>query len=108
VAAGSSVITNDGATFGLALTFFDPTPCTAGYQGTPDRNGLDVAPQASLNVHASCTPAPSTGVDVRGSANAPSGGPVPTPVVPAALRNLGQPVGPTTLAGLLDITPKSK
>jgi phospholipid/cholesterol/gamma-HCH transport system substrate-binding protein len=108
VAAGSSVITNDGATFGLALTFFDPTPCTAGYQGTPNRNGLDVSPQAPLNVHASCTLAPSTGVDVRGSANAPSGGPVPTPVVPGALRNVWQPVGPTTLAGLLDVAPKSK
>ena len=48
------------------------------------------------------------GVDVRGSANAPSGGPVPTPVVPGALRNVWQPIGPTTLAGLLDVAPKSK
>ncbi|HEX3590075.1 MAG TPA: MlaD family protein [Pseudonocardiaceae bacterium] len=103
VAAGSSVITNDGATFGLALTFFDPKPCMAGYQGTADRNGLDVSPQEPLNVHASCTLPPSSGVDVRGSANAPSGGPVPAPVVPGALRNLRQPIGPTTLAGLLGI-----
>ena len=48
------------------------------------------------------------GVDVRGSANSPSGGPVPTPVVPGALRNLWQPLGPTTLAGLLDVAPKTK
>jgi phospholipid/cholesterol/gamma-HCH transport system substrate-binding protein len=102
------VITNDGATFGLALTFFDPTPCTAGYQGTPNRNGLDVSPQVPLNVHATCALAPSTGVDVRGSANAPSGGPVPVPAVPGALVNLFHPLGPTTLAGLLGVTPQGK
>jgi phospholipid/cholesterol/gamma-HCH transport system substrate-binding protein len=106
VAAGSSVITNDGATFGLALTFFDPKPCT--YQGAANRNGRDVSPQAPLNTHASCTLSPSSGVDVRGSANAPSGGPVPAPVVPGTFAVLFPPIGPTTLAGLLRVTPKGK
>jgi phospholipid/cholesterol/gamma-HCH transport system substrate-binding protein len=108
VAAGSSVITNNGATFGLTLTFFDPKPCTTGYQGTTNRNGLNVSPQAPLNVRASCALPPSSGVDVRGSANAPSGGPVPAPVVPGMRSGLLLPVGPTTLAGLLDVTPQGK
>ena len=30
IAAGSTVITSGGANFGIALTFFDPLPCTAG------------------------------------------------------------------------------
>jgi phospholipid/cholesterol/gamma-HCH transport system substrate-binding protein len=108
VAAGSSVITNNGATFGMALTFFDPKPCTAGYQGTTERNGLDLTPQKPLNTQASCTLPPNSGVDVRGSANAPSGGPVPAPVVPGALRDLWQPVGSTTMADLLRVTPQGK
>jgi ABC-type transporter Mla subunit MlaD len=29
-AAGDTVVTKDGASFGLTLTFFDPLPCTGG------------------------------------------------------------------------------
>ena len=86
VAAGSTVINSHGANFGLALTFFTPIPCTSGYGGTVYRNGLDTSPGPPLNTSASCTLPASSGVDVRGSANAPSGGGVP----PAA------PVGATT------------
>jgi phospholipid/cholesterol/gamma-HCH transport system substrate-binding protein len=71
VAAGSTVITKNGARFGVALTFFNPLPCTAGYQGTKIRNGLDTSPGPPLNTGARCTSPPSTGIDVRGSANAP-------------------------------------
>ncbi len=71
IAAGSTVITNKGARFGVALTFFNPLPCTAGYQGTKIRNGLDTSPGPPLNTNARCTSPPSTGIDVRGSANAP-------------------------------------
>jgi phospholipid/cholesterol/gamma-HCH transport system substrate-binding protein len=76
LAAGSSVITPNGATFGMALTFFSPLPCVTGY-GTTERNGLTVTPSPPLNTNARCTLPPSSGVEVRGSANAPSGGGVP-------------------------------
>jgi phospholipid/cholesterol/gamma-HCH transport system substrate-binding protein len=82
VAAGSTVINSKGANFGMALTFFDPLPCTAGYGGTTYRNGLDTAPAPALNTGASCTSPASTGIDVRGSAHAPSGGGVATAARP--------------------------
>jgi phospholipid/cholesterol/gamma-HCH transport system substrate-binding protein len=72
IAAGSTVITTNGARFGVALTFFNPLPCTAGYQGTKIRNGLDTSPGPPLNTSARCASPPSSGIDVRGSANAPA------------------------------------
>jgi len=76
IAAGSTVITKGGqfgnARFGVALTFFNPLPCTAGYQGTKIRNGLDTSPGPPLNTNARCTEPASTGINVRGSAHAPS------------------------------------
>lgn len=77
LAAGSSVINANGVSFGMALTFFAPLPCVAGYGGTPERNGIDTSPSPPLNVNTRCTMPASSGVDVRGSANAPSGGGVP-------------------------------
>ena len=71
VSAGNTVITKNGNSFGLTLTFFNPPPCTAGYQGTTYRNGLDISPAPPLNAAAHCASPPSTGIDVRGSANAP-------------------------------------
>lgn len=77
VAVGSTVITRTGpASFGLSLTFFDPLPCTDGYQGTQYRNGLDLSPAPALNVSASCQEPASQG-EVRGPAHAPPGGGVP-------------------------------
>ena len=87
VAAGSTVITTNGARFGVALTFFNPLPCTAGYQGTKFRHGLDTSPGPPLNVGARCTEPASSGINVRGSAHAPS----PDP--------------PPGLAGLLGVSP---
>jgi phospholipid/cholesterol/gamma-HCH transport system substrate-binding protein len=87
VAAGSTVITAQGARFGVALTFFNPLPCTAGYGGTVYRNGLDTSPGPPLNTSAQCTAPASSGQDVRGSANAPSGGGVP-PAAKAGLARL--------------------
>ena len=86
IAAGSTVITNKGANFGMALTFFNPLPCTAGYGGTVYRNGLDTSP-APLNTSAACTEPASEG-DVRGAANAPSGG-VPAAAQPGLAQLLG-------------------
>jgi phospholipid/cholesterol/gamma-HCH transport system substrate-binding protein len=87
VAAGSTVITPNGARFGVALTFFNPLPCTAGYGGTVYRNGLDTSPGPPLNTSAQCTAPASSGQDVRGSAHAPSGGGVP-PAAKAGLARL--------------------
>jgi phospholipid/cholesterol/gamma-HCH transport system substrate-binding protein len=90
VAAGSTVINNSGARFGLALTFFDPLPCTSGYGGTVYRNGLDTSP-APLNTSAGCDLPASSGKDVRGSAHAPGGGGVPSPAQPGMATLLGIP-----------------
>ncbi len=89
IAIGSTVITSNGATFGVALTFFNPLPCTAGYGGTVYRNGLDTSPAPPLNTGASCTLPASSGVDVRGSAHAPSGGGVPPAAQPGLAKLLG-------------------
>jgi len=89
VAVGSTAVTSKGATFGLALTFFDPLPCTAGYGGTVYLNGLDTSPDAPLNTGAYCAEPASSGVDVRGSANAPSSGGVPPAAQPGMARLLG-------------------
>jgi phospholipid/cholesterol/gamma-HCH transport system substrate-binding protein len=88
IAIGSTVITDKGSQFGVALTFFDPLPCTAGYGGTKYRNGLDTAP-APLNTGAQCTLPASSGVDVRGSAHAPPGGGVPPAANPGLASLLG-------------------
>jgi phospholipid/cholesterol/gamma-HCH transport system substrate-binding protein len=70
-AAGNTVITANGGSFGLSLTFFDPPPCTDGYQGTTYRNGLDTSPAPPLNVNAHCASPASSGINVRGSQNHP-------------------------------------
>lgn len=81
VAAGLSVARNGRLRFGMVTTFFDPLPCTSGYGGTRYRDGLDVSPGPGLNTSARCALPPSSGVNVRGSANAPRG-PVPSPARP--------------------------
>jgi phospholipid/cholesterol/gamma-HCH transport system substrate-binding protein len=115
IAAGSTVINSHGANFGVALTFFKPLPCTAGYGGTVYRNGLDTSPSRSLNTGAKCTLPASSGVDVRGSAHAPSGGKVPPATQPgsrSAAARSGRATGtaalPSEAAGmsqLLGLTP---
>jgi phospholipid/cholesterol/gamma-HCH transport system substrate-binding protein len=89
IAIGSTVITSKGARFGVALTFFSPLPCTAGYGGTVYRNGLDTGPAPALNTSARCTEPASSGIDVRGSAHAPSGGGVPPAAQPGFAQLLG-------------------
>ncbi|GGV17444.1 hypothetical protein GCM10010182_43270 [Actinomadura cremea] len=78
VAAGTSVVHDGRLDFGMVTTFFEPPNCTSGYEGTQYRNGLDTSPGAPLNTAASCTAPPSSGVNVRGSANVPHR-PVPEP-----------------------------
>ncbi|MEU5367509.1 MlaD family protein [Streptomyces sp. NPDC005951] len=85
-AAGASAVDDDGARFGMSVTFFEPLPCTAGYGGTVYRNGLDTSAGPAVNTAARCTSSPRTGINVRGSANAPEGGPVPKPAVPGSMK----------------------
>jgi len=89
VAIGSTVINGRGARFGIALTFFSPLPCTAGYGSTVYRNGLNTSAAPPLNAAAGCTLPASSGVDVRGSAHAPSGGGVPPAAQPGFAQLLG-------------------
>ncbi|MFH9364280.1 MCE family protein [Streptomyces anulatus] len=86
VAAGASAVDDDGARFGMSVTFFEPLPCTAGYGGTVYRNGLNTSDGPAVNTAARCTSSPGTGINVRGSANAPKGGPVPKPAVPGSMK----------------------
>ncbi|MGW8987238.1 MCE family protein [Streptomyces parvus] len=85
-AAGASAVDDDGARFGMSVTFFEPLPCTAGYGGTVYRNGLNTSAGPAVNTAARCTSSPGTGINVRGSANAPKGGPVPKPAVPGSMK----------------------
>ncbi|MEU2080587.1 MlaD family protein [Streptomyces albus] len=86
-AAGSTAITKKGATFGMSLAFFDPLPCTAGYQGTRYRSGLETGKAPAFNDRARCTSPSSSGKNVRGSAHAPTGGPLPAPARPGSLAD---------------------
>lgn len=101
-AAGSTAINSQGVHFGMALTFFSPLPCTAGYGGTRYRNGLDTSAGPPLNTAARCTLPASSGVDVRGSANAPRGG-VPPAATPGSLGSLGSDTASSGLPGALGL-----
>ncbi|WP_165984696.1 MCE family protein [Streptomyces sp. YIM 98790] len=85
VAAGSAAVGEDGLHAGLVLTFFDPLPCTSGYEGTVYRNGLDTGPAPGVNTEARCTADPGSGVHVRGSQNSPGPGTVPDPARPGGM-----------------------
>ncbi|MFH9617942.1 MCE family protein [Streptomyces pratensis] len=94
-AAGASIIDEDGrARFGMSVTFFEPLPCTAGYGATTYRPGKAVSAAPAVNTKARCASPPGSGINVRGSANAPRGGGVPKPVLP------GSPLAGTDPAGL--------
>jgi phospholipid/cholesterol/gamma-HCH transport system substrate-binding protein len=102
IAAGSTVINQNGANFGMALTFFNPLPCTAGYGGTTYRNGLNTSPSPPLNTNARCTARASSGVGVRGSAHAPSAG-VPAAATPGSVTATPVTTGPAGLGELMGL-----
>ncbi|MYW64490.1 MCE family protein [Streptomyces sp. SID8379] len=109
VAAGSTAVDGKKVNFGMAVTFFKPLPCTAGYSGTTYRLGTDLSPAPALNTGAGCTASASSGVNVRGSAHAPRGGAVPDPARPGALSlpSLGDGAGTSAssgMAGLLGLS----
>ncbi|MFE0571947.1 MCE family protein [Streptomyces albogriseolus] len=102
VSAGSTAVDGGKLNLGMAVTFFDPLPCTAGYGATRYRNGLDLGTAPPLNTGAACTAPASTGVNVRGSANAPKGGAVPEPARPGSLpsgSSAGSAGGPAQRGG---------
>lgn len=82
-AGGQSALTADGlGRLGFVLQAqMDPPDCGdpkqggQGYGGTEHRPPGDIAPKAP-NVAAHCTAPPSSGVNVRGSANVPGGDPI--------------------------------
>ncbi|QKW39544.1 MCE family protein [Actinomadura sp. NAK00032] len=114
VASGRSVVQDGRLNFGMVTTFFEPPNCTSGYGGTKYRNGLDTSSGPALNTAAHCATSPSTGVNVRGSGNAPHR-PVPTPAragsvlsagssaLPGALALPGVPTEPTSMSDLLGL-----
>ncbi|MDQ0846571.1 MCE family protein [Streptomyces sp. V1I6] len=109
-AAGATAVTGEGARFGMSVTFFEPLPCTDGYGSTVYRNGLDTSPATATDTAARCTSPPSSGKNVRGSANAPTGGPVPDPARPGSASSaVGTGTGggdrSATLPGALGLPP---
>ncbi|MGO1053535.1 MCE family protein [Crossiella sp. CA198] len=104
VAAGTSVVKADGAHFGMAVTYFNPLPCTQGYQGTEYRNGLVTSPGTPLNTQAACTLPRGNPTGVRGAQNAPKGGRPPAATshwLPAQQDSLNPDTA--TLRGLLGL-----
>ncbi|MWA07147.1 MCE family protein [Actinomadura sp. LD22] len=98
VSMGLTVARDGRLRFGMVNTFFDPPPCTSGYGGTRYRNGLDTSPGPALNTAARCTAPASSGINVRGSANAPHP-PVPAAVRPGSVLG-GAPAGSAANAAL--------
>ncbi|TDB79876.1 MCE family protein [Actinomadura sp. KC216] len=84
---GSTIVSGGRIRLGLVNTFFNPQPCTRGYGGTRYRNGLDLSPAPGFNTGAHCAESPGSGINVRGTANAPRKG-VPPPARPTDLRTL--------------------
>ncbi|WP_370618388.1 MlaD family protein [Mumia sp. Pv 4-285] len=66
ISVGWAVNGSKGMNLGLATTFFDPLPCTAGYGGTTMRPGTVTTPGKPFNTKARCAVRPSSGTNVRG------------------------------------------
>jgi phospholipid/cholesterol/gamma-HCH transport system substrate-binding protein len=98
VAATSTSITPDGGDLSLALTFFEPRPCVAGYESTVYRPGEDVTP-GLFNTKARCTLGKGDERLVRGAQHAPSGG-VPDAAIPGGGARVPGPLGAPDLPGV--------
>ena len=99
VAATSRVFDGGAANLGLALTFYDPLPCRAGYEGTKFRPSTDTSP-LPFDTGASCTLGPGDATSVRGSQHAPHQ-PVPPASVPGVLAVTAGPGTSTSLEEML-------
>ncbi|MEV4257542.1 MlaD family protein [Spirillospora sp. NPDC049652] len=80
-AIGPSIVQDGKLRLGLVNTFFNPQPCTRGYGGTQYRNGTTDLKPGKFNRSAYCAEPKSSGINVRGAANAPHYG-VPAAAVP--------------------------
>ncbi|EWM11142.1 MCE family protein [Kutzneria sp. 744] len=85
---------------GLVLNFFNPFPCTKGYETTQERPANSTAPKAA-NAQAYCAEPPNSPIDVRGSQNVPRGN---TPRLPGALGTTTTTPSPTNMAQLLGLS----
>jgi phospholipid/cholesterol/gamma-HCH transport system substrate-binding protein len=61
-----AVMTSKGMKSGAQLSFFNPLPCTKGYESTEMRPGIDTSPGKPFNTNAGCTAPVSSGTNVRG------------------------------------------
>lgn len=73
---GWAINSSKGLNMGLAQTYFDPLPCTTGYEATDVRPGLETTPGKPFNTEAGCDLDPSSGANVRGPKSVKSGPPV--------------------------------
>ncbi|KAA1423932.1 MCE family protein [Mumia zhuanghuii] len=74
ISVGWAVNGSKGMNLGLATTFFDPPPCTAGYGGTTKRPGTVTSAGKPFNTKAGCDASPSSGTNVRGPNALPKSG----------------------------------
>jgi phospholipid/cholesterol/gamma-HCH transport system substrate-binding protein len=82
---------------GLVLNFFDPLPCTRGYEDTVQRRADDVT-RADANYDVECAEPPDSPISVRGAQNAPRGGAPDAHAAPG--RTAAEPdAGPPRLPG---------
>jgi phospholipid/cholesterol/gamma-HCH transport system substrate-binding protein len=99
VANGYRVVGPQGDVhFNMVLNFDYPPPCVQGYEGTVYRPGKETTP-VPLNTDARCTLPYGNQSSVRGSQNAPKGGPVSA--APGVLALTPAPAGPASLDQVL-------
>ncbi|MFB9690915.1 MCE family protein [Amycolatopsis plumensis] len=82
VAATSTAFPGGDGNLAMALTYYDPVPCRAGYESTRYRPSTDTSP-LPFNTSASCTLEKGDATSVRGSQNVPHP-PVPSLTAPAS------------------------
>lgn len=79
VSVAPKVVPGDGtAHLGLVVNIADPPVCTRGYEGTPNRGGLDVS-ERPVNEDARCAEPPGSPTSVRGMQNVPRPQPLEVP-----------------------------
>jgi phospholipid/cholesterol/gamma-HCH transport system substrate-binding protein len=72
-AIGPTLAPDGRGHLGFVVDFYDPPPCTKGYEGTPVRGADDFRPAKPINgVH--CAEPKGSPINVRGAQNAPSPG----------------------------------
>ncbi|EME58478.1 MCE family protein [Amycolatopsis decaplanina] len=98
VSAVDAAVDDQSGKIGLVLTFFDPMPCTKGYEGTKIRSSAELSP-LPFDTGAACTLERGNPSSVRGSQNAPKGG-VPPAAIPGGFGADGQPTS-TSLEEML-------